>query len=645
MKTRRIWSWLLLMAMALPMMVACGGDDSGSDGGGSGGGNNGGGGNGGGTPTATVNIIGTWRAYYQSKDTSRGQVYDLVTFKSDNTGSIIEEVGYGSDNAVPFVWKMTGNIIQVYIDDEIITWTIQQIIDSNTVVVHDGKKEIRVYRDGTGGGSSGGGTTSGFVSKGGGSLSVAQLIGTWQIYHVDDYGVINGQAENHSLDVYPGDQYDMCRRYEFYADYTYKKFSYYNGSFSSPHGPYNYEVVNGSISLPSEGGTPAPKYCLVSANKTNANEIVITMHYDYNNPDTKGSEDREYLLRRVEDSGGSTTSGFVSKGGGSVSVAQLVGKMWQCYHVDACELVNGAPQSYAWDVYPQDSYAAGEPPCQRFEFYADNTYKWYEYNAGSWGAHGPFSYQVVAGGISLTNEVGEPPLAESCLVTTNKTNADEIVITMHFTTNDRYIEYLVKRVEDSGNTDGGGTTPADSTMLYEEPYLKWGASLSTVKTDRANHGYKLRNEFDTSITYEPMYKEKYTSYIFDSNTSGLYISSVFFDASTMSLSALCDYVSNTLGAVYDFSSSGAMWYNAKDGKSLIFVMSYDNGDVAVNYTEPWSSSPAFKGNKAKIKAQARQMEALSAKMHRQRASLNGKTARQKDSFSAKMVRLVSRKHN
>lgn len=308
MKTRKIWSWLLLMAMALPMMIACGGDDSGSDGGGNSGGNTGGGGSGGGTPTATFNIVGTWRAYYQSKDTSRGQVYDLVTFNSDNTGTIIEEVGYGSDKSVPFVWKMTGNIIQVYIDDEIITWTIQQIIDNDTVVVHDGKKEIRVYRDGTGGGSSGGGTTSGFVSKGGGSLSVAQLIGTWQIYHGDAYVVTNGQAENYSADFYPGDQYDMCRRYEFYADYTYKSFDYYNGSWSIPHGPYNYEVSNGSISLPSEGGTPAPKYCLVSANKTNADEIVITMHYDYNNPDTKGSEDIEYLLRRVEGSGGSTVN-------------------------------------------------------------------------------------------------------------------------------------------------------------------------------------------------------------------------------------------------------------------------------------------------------------------------------------------------
>lgn len=307
MKTRKIWSWLLLMAMALPMMVACGGDDSGSDGGGNSGGNTGGG-----TSTTTVNIIGTWRAYYQSKDTSRGQVYDLVTFKSDNTGSIIEEVGYGSDNAVPFVWKMTGNIIQVYIDDEIITWTIQQIIDSNTVVVHDGKKEIRVYRDGTGGGSSGGssggggGSTTSFVSQGGGSLTVAQLVGTWQVYHVEGLAIENGQTYTLSQDLYPGDQYDMCRRYEFYADYTYTMFKYYeNARWGVSHEHYPYQaVIGGGFNLPQEGGTPPPEYFLVTGNKNIAGEIVITVHENT----SSYTQDLEYLLKRVEGSGGGTVN-------------------------------------------------------------------------------------------------------------------------------------------------------------------------------------------------------------------------------------------------------------------------------------------------------------------------------------------------
>ena len=252
-------------------------------------------GGGGSTPTATFNIIGTWRAYYQSKDTSRGEVYDLVTFNSDYTGTVIEEVGYGSDNPVSFIWKQTGNIIQVSYGGETITWTVQQIIDNNTVVVNDGKKDIKVYRDGTGGGTS----SSNFVSKGGGSLSVAQLLGTWQAYQVEYYGVENGQVYNQSYEIYPNDQskgMTTCYRYEFYADYTYKSTEYYNGEWIAPRN-YSYREAGGRIYLP-EGGSPAPEYCMVTANKTRSDEIVITTHY------TDNDMYIEYLLKRVE--GGET---------------------------------------------------------------------------------------------------------------------------------------------------------------------------------------------------------------------------------------------------------------------------------------------------------------------------------------------------
>lgn len=591
----------MLMALAFPLMIACGGDDDGGGSSGNGGGGNGGGGNngnGGGTPTATFNIIGTWRAYYQSNGR---QICDLVRFNADHTGYIIEEVGNGTDYENPIIWTQTGNVIKVTLDGNyVITWTIQQIIDDNTVIISDGKREYNVIRDGTGGGPA-----IEFVSKGGGSLSVAQLLGTWQVYHVDGCASENGQAYTRSEDVYPGDQYGLCQRYEFYTDYTYKSFDYYNGSWSIPHGPYNFQVVNGYISLPDEGGTPSPEYCRVTANKTNSEEIVITMHY------TKGDQYMEYLLKRVE--GGGTTSGFVSQGGGSLSIAQLVGT-WQSYHVELCELDNGKPQSYAWDVYPKDSYASGEPPCQRLEFNADYTYNWHEYNAGSWDAHGPFPYQVVNGGISMTNEIGAPPLAESCWVTTNKSHADEIVITMHFTTNDRYIEYLLKRVEDSGSGDGGGTVQPDST-LYEEPYLNWGASRATVKTDRSAAGYTLMYEYDTYISYEPKFREEVSWYSFD-DSGGLSMASIQFDASTISFSALCDYVRTTLGAVHQSTDlDGTMWFNAKDGKALIFVMQYTDGDVSVVYVEPYNSSRAFKGNRANILEMDRQMKALSDKKH------------------------------
>ena len=163
------FNFIVLMLIASIMtftFTACGGDDDDS-----------GGNSGGGTPSATFNIVGTWRAYYQSNDPSRGQVYDLVSFNADHTGYVIEEVGYGSDDKNPINWTMTGNVITVTLDGTyVITWTIQQVIDDNTVIISDGKRNYNVVRDGTGGGGNneGGGsaTGSGTLST---PLTVAQI--------------------------------------------------------------------------------------------------------------------------------------------------------------------------------------------------------------------------------------------------------------------------------------------------------------------------------------------------------------------------------------------------------------------------------------------------------------------------------------
>ena len=142
MKRMKIWSILMLVAMALLTAVACGGDDDDEEG------------NGEDTP-AISNIVGTWRYYFQSNDPNRGQVYNLVTFKSDNTGMLIEEVGYGSDNPNYFVWTQTSSTIRIsFIDSGYSeTWQIMQVIDGNTVVVSDGKHQFTFYRDGTQGGN------------------------------------------------------------------------------------------------------------------------------------------------------------------------------------------------------------------------------------------------------------------------------------------------------------------------------------------------------------------------------------------------------------------------------------------------------------------------------------------------------------
>ena len=87
-----------------------------------------------------------------------------------------------------------------------------------------------------------------------------------------------------------------CYRYVLYADYTYKRTEYYNGDWIAPRNN-SYRETGGRIYLP-EGGSPAPEYCMVTANKTRSDEIVITTHY------TDNDMYIEYLLKRVE--GGET---------------------------------------------------------------------------------------------------------------------------------------------------------------------------------------------------------------------------------------------------------------------------------------------------------------------------------------------------
>lgn len=127
------FNFIVLMLIASIMtftFTACGGDDD--NGNNSGGGNNGG--------NMSISIIGTWRAYHQSNDV---QVYDLVTFNADHTGYIIEEVGNGTDYKNPITWTMTGNVITVKLDgDYVITWTIIQVIDDNTVIIMTAREII-----------------------------------------------------------------------------------------------------------------------------------------------------------------------------------------------------------------------------------------------------------------------------------------------------------------------------------------------------------------------------------------------------------------------------------------------------------------------------------------------------------------------
>ncbi len=130
---------LLFLGMAMMAVVlifsfsACGGDDDDD--------------NGGGGSTATFSIVGTWRQYFQSNDSIRGQVYNQWTFKSDHTGSLIEEVGYGSDTPEPFTWQQTSSAVIITLDDDNpITARIMEVVDSKTVVINYGQGNQTLYK-------------------------------------------------------------------------------------------------------------------------------------------------------------------------------------------------------------------------------------------------------------------------------------------------------------------------------------------------------------------------------------------------------------------------------------------------------------------------------------------------------------------
>lgn len=303
MKKLKIWSILMLVAMALPLMIACGSDGDSDD--------NGGGSSGGGGGTSTFSIIGTWRYYFQSNDPSRGQVYNLVTFKSDKTGSLIEEVGYGSDNPNNFTWTQSGNNIRIIFVDGgySVTWQILQVIDNNTVVVSDGKNQYTVYKDGTqGGGGSGSGGSVEPVSN----LTVDKLLGMWQSYRMRFWGLAGGEKYDMSFDVapmyHPDPDKPDCWRFEFYADYSFKKFDYYEGDWFF-HGPYDYKIKDGHI-IQYSGNVVERDYAVT---KITANELVM-VEYEYYAKDEYSY--RETSLRRVGDSGGSGGDSGGGSGGG-----------------------------------------------------------------------------------------------------------------------------------------------------------------------------------------------------------------------------------------------------------------------------------------------------------------------------------------
>lgn len=290
-------TFMLMCALALTVSACGGNDDDGGGGGGNSGGNGSGGGGGG--SSVSSSIVGTWWIYFQSNDSNRGVVYNLLTFNSNYTGELIEEVGYGSDNAIPFNWTQSGNTIRVTLSQESYAFNVEivETIDNYTMVVKTVVNNKQGYY-----------TAYKMNDK---TLLYSELIGTWQVYKERIWGNYNGEKYDDTFDIYPtdatGSNTPECRRYEFYDDFAYKFYEYYKGDWL-PHGSYSCMLIRGRIFLPEEGGSPRPIRCEVT--KSSDDEMVITMLYY----DSSGYAYTQRKLRRVQDNEGSGNNNTSSTG-------------------------------------------------------------------------------------------------------------------------------------------------------------------------------------------------------------------------------------------------------------------------------------------------------------------------------------------
>ncbi len=120
-----------------------------------------------------------------------------------------------------------------------------------------------------------------------------------------------------------------------------------------------------------------------------------------------------------------------------------------------------------------------------------------------------------------------------------------------------------------------------STKLFEEPYVNWGATRSTVKSAVSNRGYTLVDESTSSsdnyyLAYDGKYKESFTMYQFDSSMK-LSQAIIACSPSSVSLADARSYVASSSGLSYTYVTTSS------DGNQY-FYLSSDGNTIAIVYT-------------------------------------------------------------
>ena len=141
-----------------------------------------------------------------------------------------------------------------------------------------------------------------------------------------------------------------------------------------------------------------------------------------------------------------------------------------------------------------------------------------------------------------------------------------------------------------------------SNILFKEPYLTWGGSVSAVKSYMS--GYKVGNdgnllEYEDGtycLWYYGKNKETEIDYYFTSKTGGLTNAILFFDSEVVGEDDLANAFSE-LGYIFVMSEGGYTYYVTKDGLNFVEIGLNNSNFWFVNYFSSTNSAKKHISNK------------------------------------------------
>lgn len=113
--------------------------------------------------------------------------------------------------------------------------------------------------------------------------------------------------------------------------------------------------------------------------------------------------------------------------------------------------------------------------------------------------------------------------------------------------------------------------------LFESPYLGWGDSKTTVRSKVEAMGFTFAAEGENYLYFEPVFKEDWNYYGFDSDALNFII--INFTPSNVSLDELNSYVANLSGVEFYFTSdAGDNYYTTSDPNTYMMVYEATDDD-------------------------------------------------------------------